>query len=696
MKTRRPLTLLIALLLLSAAALADEGMWTFDNPPLTALKQKYGFEPGRDWLAHLRLASVRFMDGGSGSFVSPDGLMITNHHVGLGCIQNVSTAEQDYVKTGFYADSREKEVACPGYEVNVLTAMEDVTARVQAPVKPEMTDARAREARRAAIATIESECAARTKLRCDVVSLYQGGEYQLYQYRKYTDVRLVFAPEQQIAFYGGDPDNFTFPRHDVDVCIMRAYENAQPVKPASFLRWTAKGLAQGDLAFVSGHPGSTSRLETMARLEYLRDKALPFRLEQLKRRLAALRAYSARGDEQRRRALDLIFGYENSQKAFLGYHAALLEAKGMARRAAEEQQLRAKLSGDAALAQATGAPWATISAIQQKLAPRAPEVRLLGFAGSRLLGIAGQIVQYVAELKKPNEKRYEEYVDSNLDSLRNALFSPAPAYEDLEAATLADQMQLALDSLGPEHPFVKALLQGQSPAEAAQAALAGTKLKDPAVRKALVSGGEAAVAASSDSMIALARRLDPMVRQTRRFLEDEVDAPTTRAMEKIAQARWKVLGRTVPPDATFTLRLSYGTVKAFPDMGTTIAPFTTYYGLLDRTLSHGGQAPWNLPARWEERKGTLDLGTPLNFAFTADIIGGNSGSPVVDRAGEFVGIIFDGNIESLAWNYYFDDERGRAVAVDARGIVEALRKIYGAEPLVRELTGRQEPAAAKP
>ncbi len=696
MTTRRPLNLLTALLLFSGAALADEGMWTFDNPPLPALKQKYGFEPGKDWLDHVRLASVRFMDGGSGSFVSPDGLMITNHHVGLGCIQNVSTAEKDYVKTGFYAESREKEVACPGYEVNVLTAMENVTARVQAAVKPEMTDARAREVRRAAIATIESECSTRTTLRCDVVTLYQGGEYQLYQYRKYTDVRLVFAPEQQIAFYGGDPDNFTFPRHDVDICIMRAYENGQPVRPASFLRWTPKGLAEGDLAFVSGHPGSTSRLETMARLEYLRDKAYPFRLQQLKRRLAALRAYSARGDEQRRRALDLVFGYENSQKAFVGYYAALLDPKGMARRAGEEQQLRAKLSGDAALAQATGDPWATIAGIQQKLAPRAPEARLVGFGGSRLLGIAGQIVQYVVELKKPNEKRYEEYVDANLDSLRNALFSPAPVYDDLEAATLADQMQLAVDSLGPEHPFVKALLQGQGPEQAAKAAILGTKLKDAAVRKALVSGGEAAVAASSDSMIALARRLEPMARETRRFLEDEVDAPTTRAMERIAQARWKVYGKAVPPDATFTLRLSYGTVKPFPDMGTTIAPFTTYYGLLDRTLSHGGQAPWNLPARWEEKKGALDLATPLNFAFTADIIGGNSGSPVVDRAGEFVGIIFDGNIESLAWNYYFDDERGRAVAVDARGIVEALRKIYGADALVRELTGRQEPAAGKP
>ena len=690
MRTRRlrPLLAALLLILLPAGALADEGMWTFDDPPLSLLRERYGFEPGKEWLDHVRLASVRFMDGGSGSFVSPDGLVITNHHVGLGCIQNVSTAEKDYVKTGFYAASRDQEVACPGYEVNVLTAMEDVTARVTGAVRPEMSDAQARAARRAAMATIESECSARTKLRCDVVSLYQGGEYQLYQYRKYTDVRLVFAPEQSMAFFGGDPDNFTFPRHDVDICLMRAYEGGKPVQPASHLRWTAKGVGNGDLVFVSGHPGSTARLETMARLEYLRDKALPFRLEMLKRRIAALHAYAALGEEQRRRALDEIFGFENGQKALGGYYAALLDAKPMAAKADEEKALRAKVAGDPALVRSIGDPWATVSLIQQKLVPRAMEARLVGFGGSRLLEIAGEIVQYVAEVRKPNEKRYEEYVDANLDSLRNELLSPAPIHADLEVVTLADQLQLALDKLGPDHAFVKAALGGKTPAEAAKAAVGGTKLQDAAARKALLDGGESAVATSADPMIVLARRLDPLARETRLFLEDEVDAPTTRAMEKIAQARWKAYGRTVSPDATFTLRLSYGTVKGFPAEGTEVAPFTTFYGLFDRSLSHGGKAPWELPARWKEKLAAIDGSVPLNFVSTNDIIGGNSGSPVVDRAGDFVGIIFDGNIESLAWNYYFAAEQGRSVAVDARGILEALRKVYGADALVGELLAR--------
>jgi hypothetical protein len=679
---------LLAGVLLVVPVLADQGLWTFDNPPAKQLKEKYGFDLTRGWLDHVRLASVRFMDGGSGSFVSPNGLMITNHHVGLGCIENLSSAGKDYVKNGFYATTRGEEAACPGYEVNVLTAMEDVTARVLGAVRPDMPDAEARAARKATTAMIENECSARTKMRCNVESFYQGGEYQLYQYRKYTDVRLVFAPEQSMAFFGGDPDNFTFPRHDFDICLMRAYENGQPVKPEAHLRWSRTGVADGDLVFVSGHPGSTSRLETMARLEYLRDQAWPFNLELYKRRLAALRAYSATGDEQQRRALGQIFDYENSQKAVGGYYAALLDAKAMAVKAGEEQALRTKVEADPALARSIGDPWATVARIQEKLAPRAMDARIVGFGGSRLLSIAGEIVQYVAEVKKPNEKRYEEFVDANLDSLRNELVSPAPIYADLEAAILADQFQLALDKLGPGHPFVKAVLGGKTPIEAAKAAVEGTKLQDVAARKALLDGGEAAVAASTDAMIVLARRLDPMVREIRRFLEDEVEAPTTRAMEGIAQARWKVYGRTVPPDATFTLRLSYGTVKGFPAEGTMVGPFTTFYGLFDRSMSHGGKAPWALTARWKERMSSVDGSVPLNFVSTNDIIGGNSGSPVIDRAGDFVGIIFDGNIHSLAWDYYYTDERGRAVSVDARGIIEGLRKVYDAHALVAELTGR--------
>jgi hypothetical protein len=673
---------------LAAAAPADEGMWTFDNPPLRQLKERYGFEPTQAWLDAVRLASVRFMDGGSGSFVSKDGLALTNHHVGLGCIQNVSSAAHDYVQEGFYAPTRDKEAPCPGYEINLLVATKDVTARVQGAVTARMSDSQAREARKAAIAAIQNECAAATKLRCDVVRLYEGGEYQLYQYRKYTDVRLVFAPEQSMAFFGGDPDNFTFPRHDLDVCFVRAYENGRPATPPGYLRFSQKGVSEGDLVFVSGHPGSTERLQTMARLEYRRDHSWPFALDLIKRRLQALEAYAKRGPEQRRQALEQIYSYENGRKALEGYHQALLDTRAMAVKAEAERALRAKLSADPALAKSIGDPWATVAEVQRKLVPRAFDARLVTFFGSALLEKAGAIVQYVAEVQKPNAERFEEYVDANLDSLRNELLSAAPIHDELEVATLADELQLALDKLGPDHAFVKAVLGGKTPAAAAAAAVAGTRLQQPEARKALIDGGAAAVAASTDSMIVLARKIDPLQREARRFLEDEVDAPVTRAMESVARARWQLLGRSVAPDATFTLRLSYGKVAGYPAEGTTVAPFTTFYGLFDRSASHAGKDPWALTPRWQQKRAAVDGTVPLNFATTNDIIGGNSGSPVVDRAGEFVGIVFDGNIQSLAWNYYFTEEQGRTVAVDARGILEALGKVYGADALVRELVTR--------
>jgi hypothetical protein len=677
----------LGLLFLAGSAFAGEGMWTFDNPPTRVLQDKFGFTPSPEWLDRLRLASVRFNDGGSGSFVSGEGLMITNHHVGLACIQNVSSAEHDYVKDGFYAKSRDQEIACPGYEVNVLMKIEDVTSRVLGAVKPAMTDKEAGDARKAATATIENECNQRTGLRCDVVKLYQGGEYHLYHYKKYTDVRVVFAPEQGIAFFGGDPDNFTFPRHDLDICLFHAYENGQPVKPTSYLRWSAKGVSDGDLVFVAGNPGSTSRQDTMAELESERDVMLPASLQWIDARLSVLRAYSAKGPENDRRAKANTFSLENAKKALDGRLAALQDPKAMAQKAAEESTLRARVAADPALAKSTGEAWTAIAAVRKKADAREKEMRYVGFGGAKLLGFAGQIVRIVAEVQKPNGVRLEGYTDSSLPSLKNRLFSKAPIFDDLEETTLAHQLELAATTLGATHPFVQTVLGGLSPAEVAKALVSGTKLKDAAVRQALVDGGAAAVAASTDPMIVVARQIDPLNRAIRKFYEDEVQAPITRSSEKIAQARWKVYGKTVSPDATFTLRLAYGTVKGYPAEGTEVPSRTTFYGLFDRSFSHGGKAPWDLPARWLDKRQGLDLATPLNFVSTNDIIGGNSGSPVVSREGELVGVIFDGNMQSLGWDYFFTEEVGRSVSVDSRGIIEALRKVFEADALVKEILG---------
>ena len=686
MAALRTLGAVTALAVAALSASADEGMWTFDNPPRQRLHDVYGFEPTREWLEKVRLASVRFNDGGSGSFVSKDGLMITNHHVGMGCIQNISTREHDYVSEGFLAPSRDQEPACPGYEVNLLVALEDVTARVLGAVVPAMSDKEAGEARKAATARIEKECADRTHQRCDVISLYQGAEYQLYTYKKYTDVRLVFAPEQQAAFFGGDPDNFTFPRHDLDVCIVRAYENGAPAKPPAWLPWARTGAEDGDLVFVSGNPGSTARLETVAQLESERETIQPALLKSLKRRLAVLRAFAAQSPESTRRARPQIFSLENSNKAREGELKALQDARALAARAEAEKDLRARYAADAGLAKGPD-PWDTIAAAEKAFDARFAEYRLAGFGGSRLLGIAGTIVRYGVEKAKPNDVRLEEFRESNLASLENNLYSTAPIFEDVEETTLADRLQEAVDELGKDHPYVRAVLGGRTPREVAQEAAAGTRLKDVAARKALVAGGPATVAASTDTMIALARRIDPGGRAVRKFFEDEVDAVQKRAGEHIAQVRFKAYDKTVNPDATFTLRLSYGTVKGFPAEGTTVPARTTFHGLYDRSASFRNQPPWNLTPRWVEHKKDLDLDTPLDFVSTADIIGGNSGSPVINRAGEFVGIIFDGNIESLALDYYYTEEQARAVAVDSRGILEALRKVYGATGLAQELTG---------
>jgi hypothetical protein len=691
--TRRTIAILFAASLLAPAlrAGADEGFWTFDNPPTKRLQEAHGFTPTPDWLDRLRLASVRFMDGGSGSFVSPEGLMITNHHVGYDCIQNLSSEQHDYVANGFLAATREQELACPGYEVNVLMSSEDVTQRVQGAEQAAADAKAAQDARGAEIGRVQNQCASATGLRCDVVTLYGGGEYRLYRYKKHTDVRLVFAPEEQIAFFGGDPDNFTFPRHDLDIAFFRAYEDGRPVKPGAFLPWSRKGVGHDELVFVSGNPGSTSRLKTVAELETLRDATLPLTLRFIDRRMAALAGYSARGPEQARRALAELRNFENSQKAYRGRLAALEDAKAMAGKARAEQELRAK--GAALLP--GGDPWAEIAAAQEKLRRRAAEARHVGFKGGpRLLTIAAHVVRLVAEKVKPNEKRLAEYGDALLSSLTNELYSPAPIPADFEEAVLADYLQQARDALGAEHPFVKATLGGREASEVARAAVTGTALGDPAQRRKLVAGGVAAVAGSKDPMIALARAIDPLDRELRRWTEQEVDAAVSRAAARIAGLRFQVYGRTLAPDATFTLRLSYGAVKAYPAEGTSVAPFTTFHGLYDRWAAWGGRAPWNLPKRFLDAKGRIALETPLNFASTAETIGGNSGSPTVNAAGEFVGIIFDGNIQSLALDYFYTEEQSRSVSVDARGILEALEKAYGAEVLVRELTAAEASPAA--
>ena len=685
-KLRRHVAALASCGLLAACLpmCADEGMWTFDNPPVKQLEEKYHFTPTQQWLDHVRLSCVRLNDGGSGSFVSPHGLLLTNHHVARGQLQKNSTAEHDYVKSGFYAATPEEEMKSPDLEVNVLMSMENVTQAVLAALKGAKTPEEEFAKRKAAIADMERESLQKTGLRSDVVTLYQGGEYWLYRYKKYTDVRLVFAPEDQAAFFGGDPDNFTYPRYDLDMALFRVYENGKPIDTKDYLKWNPKGAGGNELVFVPGHPGNTQRSDTVAQLEFERDYIEPIVLKLLKHRIAVLEQYGAQGTEQERQVASNIFGLQNSVKAIEGRYKGLLDKNVMDTKRKDEEDFKGKVMANPEWKQAYTGAWDAIAEATRKAASRVKQ-QFYRSTDSQLGSTAATIVDYVAEIKKPDGERLAGYHEAQLESLRHRLFSPAPIYPAMEIARMTGALETDVAELGPDDPFLKIVLDGRSPKEAATALVNGTKMADPAVRKQLVEGGEAAVAASTDPMIVLQRKLDPLRREMIKWQEDNVQSVEQQAGEKLGKARFAAYGKTTYPDATFTLRLSYGQVKGYPMNGTEAPYKTTFYGLFDRATSFDFEGPFYLPSRYKENRDKLDLATPLDFVTTNDIIGGNSGSPVINRNADIVGLIFDGNIESLVGDFVYDGTTNRAVAVHTAGMTEALRKLYGADRLVKEM-----------
>jgi hypothetical protein len=681
--------LLVALFVAAAPAIhAEEGMWTFDNPPLKQLAAKYNFHPSQAWLDHLRLSSVRLNDGGSGSFVSPNGLLLTNHHVARFQLQKNTTAEHDYLRDGFYAATPEAEMKSPDLEINVLAGMEDVTARVQGAARGIRDEAKALKAREAEIAAIEKESKDKTGLRSDVVSFYQGGEYWLYTYKAYTDVRLVFAPEQQAAFFGGDPDNFTYPRYDLDMALYRVYENGKPLHTDNFLKWSAKGAAPGELVFVSGHPGATERDDTVAQLLLERDVRGPAVTEYLQRRITAAQAFTAQGPEQAREVGSTLFYLQNSLKVYLGRRDALADPAILAKKQAEEDDFRAKVNANKEWKKDYGKAWDEITGAEEKMKP---EIKGLMFrrTGGQYLSLAIEIVEYVTEVKKPDGERLPEFHEAGLESLKYQLLSPAPIYPATEKLFMITALKLCQEKMGKDDAFLQAILAGGEVDATVNKLVDGTKMADPAFRKSLLDGGEAAVAASTDPMIVAARRVEPILRETNRRIRDTISSVLTPAGEKLGKARFLVYGKDAYPDATFTLRLSYGSVDGYPYNGTIAPPFTTFYGLYDRAASFSNQPPFDLTPKEAANRDKLDLSTPLDFVTTNDIIGGNSGSPIINRNGELVGLVFDGNIESMAGDFVYDGTKNRTVAVHSAGMIEGLRKIYGADALADELQGKK-------
>jgi len=583
-KLRLPATLLT--LVAAAPIFADEGLWTFDNPPIALIQQKYNFTLTQEWLDHVRLSSARLNDGGSGSFISPHGLLLTNHHVARGQLAKSSTPQHDYVKDGFYARTEAEEIKAPDLEVNVLVSTEDVTARVAAATKGVANADQEAAARRKIIAEIERESTGKTGLRSDVVTLYQGGEYWLYRYKKYTDLRIVFAPEAQAAFFGGDDDNFTYPRYDLDMAVFRVYENGKPAGTPNYLKWNPKGAADGDLVFVSGNPGSTQRLDTVSQLEFDRDHELPLNLLVLRNHYDTLSKFSATSEEHAREASDDMFGISISIKALDGDLRGLQDKHVMDTKHADEEKFRAAVNARPELKAKYGNAWNEIAEADLKDLTRIQE-QVFHSTDSRLAGFGVTIVEYVAEIKKPDGQRLPGFHDAQLDSLRFEMASPAPVYKDMEIARITGALDLDLKQMGPNDPFLKIVLNGKSPHDTAVALVTGTHLDDPAFRKKLMDGGQAAVDASTDPMLALQRKLDPMRREMIKWQQDEVESVIERAGEQLGHARFAVYGKSTYPDATFTPRLSFGTIKGYPMNGTKAPPITTFYGLYDRSASFG-------------------------------------------------------------------------------------------------------------
>lgn len=694
MKFRKFLcALVLALFSLQTAGFAiprfDEGMWTFNNIPRADIKKKYGFDVTDEWLKKVQLASVRFNNGGSGSFVSPNGLVLTNYHIVEDIVGEVSTPEKDLAKEGFVARTSAQEIKAPSLELNVLMSIEDVTSRVNGAVKPGASDVEAFAARRKEMTAIEAESTKASGLRSDVITLYQGGQYNLYRYKKYTDVRLVFVPEFQAAFFGGDPDNFNFPRFNIDMALVRVYENDQPVRPASYFKWSTAGAKEGDLAFVTGNPGSTSRLNTVAHLEELRDTSIPIVFRLLERREAMLKKYMAMGEEQTRQAQNELNSIQNSLKVYRGRTAGLKDKALMERKMRNEDALRKSIAADPERQKTYGVAWDAIAKAHRDYPSYIKERRIFDQAGgfnTVLFDVARTMVRLAAESEKPNGERLPEYTDARRASLELGLYSPAPVHEDFEKLKLADSLAFMIELLGADNPLVKQIMNGQTPEARAKELIEGTKLKDVAARKELAAGGSKAIEASTDPMIVLARTIDAKGRELRKRFESEVAAVERANYAKIARARFETEGTKLYPDATFTLRLSYGTVKGYTENGKKITPFTTLGGLYDRSTQFKQQFPYNLPPRWMEKKSSMNLSTPFNFVTTDDIIGGNSGSPTINKNAELIGLIFDGNIQSLVGDYIYDESVNRAISVDSRGMLEVLRKVFNANEIADELT----------
>jgi len=683
----RTVRLLAVILLLPATGYSDEGMWTLDNFPSATVEEKYGVEITEEWLTKAQLATTRLENGCTGSFASPDGLVLTNNHCIWGCIRNLSSDERNLSDEGFLAATRDEELQCPGQQVSVLTGYEEVTADVLGAIEG-LSDTDANEARKARLTQLESACEAASdgKLRCEAVSLYNGGQYFIYRYRRYDDVRLVFAPELDIGAFGGDPDNFNFPRWSYDMSFLRAYEDGEPAATPDYLSWRRGGPQADEPVFVTGHPGSTSRQLTMTELRLLRDVVYPNWLLRYSELRGRMLVWQHTSPEAERAVQQNILLLENSIKVLRNRLFALLNDEMMAEKAASERELREAVAADPDYEAAYGAAWELIdAAVEARRNMYLEHLFIENAAGlmGDLFGYARSIVRGTVEREKPNEERIRSYTDAALPQFEQRLLADRPIskpYDDLRLAFSLDKMR---EWLGPDSPYVKTILGNESPDALAARLVANTRLDSVDYRRELWEGGIEAVRASDDPMIRLALAIEPAARELREAYEEQVEAPLTRGQEMIADARFRVYGTETYPDATFTLRVTYGSVVGWEEKGEYVPPFTRTRRLFERAT---GEPPFRVPETWESARPALDPRTNFNFVSTTDTTGGNSGSPVIAADGTLVGLAFDGNIHSIAGEYWFDPSLNRSIGVNTAIMLEALDKVYDADHLLQELT----------
>ena len=683
----RNLALAASLLAIAGVAVAEEGMWTIDNFPSDRVEEKYDVRIDGDWLRSAQLATTRLENGCTGSFASPDGLVLTNNHCIWGCIRNLSSAERNLSDEGFMASAQEEELRCPGQAISVLMEFDDVTGKV-AEATSGLSDAAANDARKAALTSLETDCEedADGELKCEAVTLYNGGQYFIYKYKRYDDVRLVFAPEVDIAAFGGDPDNFNFPRWCLDMSFLRAYEDGKPASTPNYLRWRQGGPKAAEPVFISGHPGSTDRLLTMTQLKLQRDVVLPLWLLRYSEFRGRMLAWQNTSDEAARTVQQRIASIENAIKVRRNQLKALHNDSMVALKAEQEEALRAAIAADPELQAAYGDAWTLIDEAVVTHRNFYEEHLFIENAAafySDLFNHARTIVRGTAERELPNDERIRAYTDAALPQVEQGLAAERPINKEYEKLRLTFSLEKMREWLGPDSRYVHGILGKESPESLAATLVDGSELDDPKVRMALWEGGIEAVAASEDPMIRLALEIDPEARALRERFENEVEAPLTRGEEMIADARFRMYGSDTYPDATFTLRLTYGAVEGWEEKGELVDPFTRTSRLFERTT---GERPFMLPDTWTAAREELDPDTPFNFAATTDITGGNSGSPIVAADGSLVGLAFDGNIHSIAGDYWFDPATNRTVGVNTAIMLEALETVYGADHLVKELT----------